>query len=84
VSEVDAQLDLGGWCGIDDEAGSDEWRQRLGDVDRELGDRSPRASAKGIEISDAVQRQQKGVQTWAVANDDARVRTHLQMRGITT
>ena len=84
MGDVDAQLRRGGWCGIDNEACRDKRRQRFGNVDREFRDGPPRAPAKGVEVTDTVQRQQKGVQTWAIANDDARVRTHLQVRGIAT
>jgi len=41
-------------------------------------------AAEGVEVACAVQGQQKRVQTGAIADDDARVRTHLQVRGIAT
>jgi hypothetical protein len=69
---------------VDHQAGCNHRRERLGDVHRELRDLATCLSAKGVEVSDSVQGQQKWVQTGAVADDDARVRTHLQVRGIAT
>jgi hypothetical protein len=41
---------------VDDQAGCDERRQRVSDVDVEVGDLAMRSSAEGVEVAGTVQR----------------------------
>jgi len=84
MGEVDPERRSGARRCVDDQAGCDERRQRVGYVDVEVGDLAMCSPAECVEVADTVQRKQKRVQTRAVTDDDARAGTHLQVRGIAT